>query len=500
MPYYFDIADNKDYTLKPTWFDNKFLIIQNEYRETKKNYNILSDFGYVRDYKSTTSNDKDKKNFGHFFSILNYDLNLKNYISSNLLLNIKKVTNDSYLKIFDTHITKSQAKPSDLNVFNNSIKLTLNHDNYNFKTGFESYEKLDVKKSDKFQYILPYYNFDKIISNNFSNGSLILSSSGNNDLNNTNILESTVTNDLNYQSKNYISNLGLKNNFNIYAKNFNSIGRNSSKYKSSMQSEVINIYNTTLSYPLIKNNEKNTSYLIPKFSFNFNPSDMKDHSSSIKKMDAGNLFNVNRLGLSDSFESGESLTLGFDFRKESKIEDINKYFELKVATVIRAKEENFIPKTSTLNRKNSNIFGSIDTNLSDNIDFTYNFAIDNDFSTFENNNLNMNISLNNIVTTFSFIEENGEMGDANVFANSIGYKIDENNFISFKTRRNRKINLTEYYDLVYEYKNDCLTAAIKYKKSYYQDSDLKPEENLLFTLTLFPLTTYEYSADDLLNE
>ena len=112
----------------------------------------------------------------------------------------------------------------------------------------------------------------------------------------------------------------------------------------------------------------------------------------------------------------------------------------------------------------------------------------------------MNISLNNIVTTFSFIEENGEMGDANVFANSIGYKIDENNFISFKTRRNRKINLTEYYDLVYEYKNDCLTAAIKYKKSYYQDSDLKPEENLLFTLTLFPLTTYEYSADDLLNE
>ena len=49
-----------------------------------------------------------------------------------------------------------------------------------------------------------------------------------------------------------------------------------------------------------------------------------------------------------------------------------------------------------------------------------------------------------------------------------------------KTRRNRKINLTEYYDLVYEYKNDCLTAAIKYKKTYYQDADLKPEENLLF--------------------
>ena len=36
----------------------------------------------------------------------------------------------------------------------------------------------------------------------------------------------------------------------------------------------------------------------------------------------------------------------------------------------------------------------------------------------------------------------------------------------FKTRKNRKLNLTEYYDLVYEYKNDCLTAGIKYKKSF----------------------------------
>jgi LPS-assembly protein len=52
---------------------------------------------------------------------------------------------------------------------------------------------------------------------------------------------------------------------------------------------------------------------------------------------------------------------------------------------------------------------------------------------------------------------------------------------------------------VYEYKNDCLTAGIKYKKTYYSDGDLKPTENLLFTVTLFPLTTYEHDAQDLLN-
>ena len=65
----------------------------------------------------------------------------------------------------------------------------------------------------------------------------------------------------------------------------------------------------------------------------------------------------------------------------------------------------------------------------------------------------------------------------------------------FNTRRNRKINLTEYYNLVYEYKNDCLTAGVKYKKTYYEDRDLKPSEDLFFTITLFPITQFEQKID-----
>ena len=165
---------------------------------------------------------------------------------------------------------------------------------------------------------------------------------------------------------------------------------------------------------------------------------------------------------------------------------------------MRDKEEKLIPKRSTINRKQSNLFGSISNNISERIDLNYNFSIDNDFNKFEHNDLNAKFTLNNLVTKFHFIENNGEMGDDNVLETNINYKFDESNFISFKTRRNRKLNLTEYYDLVYEYKNDCLTAGIKYKKSYYSDGDLKPKEDLLFTITLFPLTSYEYQANELL--
>ena len=63
-------------------------------------------------------------------------------------------------------------------------------------------------------------------------------------------------------------------------------------------------------------------------------------------------------------------------------------------------------------------------------------------------------------------------------------------FISFNTRKNRELNLTEYYNLVYEYKNDCLIAGVKYKKNYYNDADIKPVEELFFSITIVPLGTF----------
>ena len=73
------------------------------------------------------------------------------------------------------------------------------------------------------------------------------------------------------------------------------------------------------------------------------------------------------------------------------------------------------------------------------------------------------------------------------YESSIGYTIDNNNLIKFSTRENKKDNLTEFYDLIYEYKNDCLTASIKYNKKYYTNSYLKPSEDLFFTITIIPL-------------
>ena len=72
---------------------------------------------------------------------------------------------------------------------------------------------------------------------------------------------------------------------------------------------------------------------------------------------------------------------------------------------------------------------------------------------------------------------------------------NHSNSLKYRTRRNKKTDLTEYYNLIYEYKNDCLIAGVKYNKSYYEDRDLKPSENLIFSITLTPLTSFEQKID-----
>ena len=491
IPYYSVLAQNKDLTTIPFIFENNLQMVQNEYREINKNSNLYANFGFVNNYKSTLNN---KKN-SIFNLFANYDLNLdlENYSYSNLFLSIEKVTNDTFLKVFDTHIQDNILKPKDYDNLKNEIKISLTNENYSLKSGLITYENLQKINSDRYEYIFPYYDYNTKINYSFFGGEINFSSSGSNIINNTNQLKSNINNNINYNSREFTSSDGVQSFFSINTKNLNTVGKNNSEYKSSPQIEILNELNYNLSYPLLKQNEYNINYLTPKALLKINPSDMKNYSTLDRVVNVNNIFNHNRLGL-DSFESGRSLTLGLDFKKENS-ENLNKFFEIKLASVFRDKEENFMPKKSTLNKKNSNLFGSINNNFSDFFNINYNFAINNNYNSIEYSNLSTRFNMNNFTTKFDFLKENGEMGNSNFIENNTSYRFDDQNFITFKTRRNRKLNLTEYYDLVYEYRNDCLSAGIKYNKTYYEDRDLKPSENLFFTISLIPLTSYEQKID-----
>jgi LPS-assembly protein len=278
-------------------------------------------------------------------------------------------------------------------------------------------------------------------------------------------------------------------------KNINTVGKNNPKYKNSPQSELMSAYTYNASLPLIKKNSKTFNTLEPKLSLRFSPHEMKNNSNVDRRIDVSNIFSSNRLSLSDSFEEGESITLGLNFEKRkvntiNKVDKIEGYIDFKLASVFRINEEKNIPTNSTLNKKNSNIFGQFNFKPIKNVSLGYNFSLTNDLNTLEYNSLITTIELGNFDTQFNFLEERGTVGSANIIQNTTKYNFDNQNSISFDTRKNRKLNLTEYYDLVYEYKNDCLVAGIQYKKNYYNDADIKPSEELFFSITIIPLGTF----------
>ena len=490
LPYFKILSTDRDITFRPNIFNNNIFMLQNEYREKTENSTLIADFAFTNGYKSSSSNKK--KSISHLFAKYKSNLNLNNFISSKLNINLEKVTNDTYLKVFDGNLSEMTVRPDKNNLIS-SIDLSLEHDDFNFSTGLTSYETLSGKNSDRYQYVLPYFNFSKNLFENQDLFNISFNSSGSNNLKNTNNLRSRIVNDINIESNDYIFDSGLKNKFGTYLKNLNTTGKNDDLYKSSPQVELMGIFEMSSSLPLIKYGEMFNDYIEPKISFRFNPSNMKDYSNSRRKINTSNIFEINRLGLADTFEEGKSLTIGFEYKKE-RIENINNYFGFKVGSVFRHDDEVRIPSSSSI-KQSGDLIGSVEGNLNKNLNFSYDFAIDNNYKTLEYNSFNADFNFNKFSTGIKFIEENGKIGDANSIENTLRYNFDENNYLSFNTRRNRKISFTEYYNLIYEYKNDCLTAGIKYNKTFYQDRDLLPAENFMFSITLFPLTTYETNFD-----
>ena len=489
-PYFYVISENKDFTFEPTIFDNNVKMFQNEYRQENKFSSFISDFGLTTQFKSLNSGDKNS--ISHLFSRFNLNLNLEKFNSSNFNLYFEKVTNDTYLKVFDSLLVDRKLKPTNSNLLKSGINLYLENNDYNLNLDLISYEDLQKNNSDRYEYVFPSYQFNTNILKN-TLGVLEFTSLGSNNLINTNSLKTKVINDINFFSNDILNNnYGLKNNYEIYLKNLNSVGKKDSEYQSNLKSELSSQFILNSSLPLSKVNQENSykEILVPKISFRLNPNDMINYGALDRTIDASNIFTANRLGLDDTLEVGNSLTLGLNYSKlntQTNIKDIN----IDLGTVFRDNVENNIPSKTSINKKNSNLFGSLDYNFSENFTLEYDFSIDNKIEAFDYNSIELDWSINNFSTELNFIETSNALGNVNVLENNFTYNFDEKNFLSFKTRRNRTINLTEYYDLVYEYKNDCLTAGIKYKKSYYNDRDLKPAENLMFTITIYPLTTYE---------
>ena len=117
--------------------------------------------------------------------------------------------------------------------------------------------------------------------------------------------------------------------------------------------------------------------------------------------------------------------MGIDYKLdfERKGESENKFLEFKLASVFRDKVEEEIP-SSTINKKFKS-FGSINNNLFENLNLSYDFSINNNYDTFDSHSINSEISINNFVTEFNFIEQRNDIGSNHIISNHTRYEIDK---------------------------------------------------------------------------
>ena len=197
---------------------------------------------------------------------------------------------------------------------------------------------------------------------------------------------------------------------------------------------------------------------------------------------------MNRRSNINNYETGLSGTIGFDY---SIKEDKNEFFKLSMAQIFNKIENKKMASATSLDEKISDLVGSSNYKLNETFELNYNFALDQNYKDLNYNEIGAKIDFNPIKIKFDFIEESKHIGDQKYFKTNFEISKNENGLFSFSTKRNLLTDSSEYYNLSYEYINDCLRAGLVYRREFYEDSELDAENSLMFKITLSPIGDIE---------
>ena len=89
----------------------------------------------------------------------------------------------------------------------------------------------------------------------------------------------------------------------------------------------------------------------------------------------------------------------------------------------------------------------------------YNFSIDQNYNEFNYNDFETKINFDPMKIGFNYILENKHIGNQEYFKTKVDFNQNNNNLISFETKRNLITDSAEFYNLSYEYLNDCLRVV-----------------------------------------
>ena len=485
-PYFWNISKDKDLTLTPRVYLNENPLLLAEYRQDFKNSFLIVDTGYTQGYKKKST----KKSSGgraHFFSNLNVELLNNKEKYSSLETSIQKVSNDTYFRIYDVDsslVDKSQ------NILENTIDFIYQDKDFSFSLTPSFYENITKDGHSRNEYLLPA-TFEKSIFNSEKYG--LVDFSSNLKIKNYQVNKQTnfLVNNFNWKSNKWINKLGFENHFEGLLKNVNYESTNTDVFKDNQNNVEAN---PALGYfaklGLYKNDIANNTMnvLTPKFLLRYAPNNMRKVKTG-SKLNYGNLFSLNKINEFDIVEDGLSTSLGFEYKKNKLNKDNtigNEVFSLSAGQVISEKENINIPSKTSLDQHFSDFVGEATYNVNEGIKFGYKFNVDQNYQDFNYNEVDADFKYESVKFNIGYLQEKNHVGSTEYIKSGFDFRPNNSTELSFSAKRNLLTSSAEFYNLSYNYINDCLKAGVAYRREFYNDRDVEPVNSLMFTISIVP--------------
>ncbi len=462
IPYFFNIAGNKDITFTPSFQSQANNIYTINYRE-------LNDFGTINIDGSIDDNDDNKGTKNHIF----IDADINNPYGK-LDLSIKTSNNDTYLR---------KNKINQLTIYESGINFNKSTQNTYLNIITSSYKHLTIQDANQWEYIYPKveFNIDNIDPGLFDEKfSLYNDFSYQKNLDES--YASLASSQINWSNKKIDKKYGLLFDNDATLR----IVSISNDYKDKKDTENIRFFpqiSSKISFPMFRSsndsNETLTPIIMPIIAPYNNYTDHKSITNS-------NLFSTNRASSMTESESGPRINYGIEWFNTNKND-----LDIKV---VAGQSLKFNKESSDTAEELSDFYITSNIILDDNKYLNNSLIIDKDNHDIKTNNANLLLTLNKLSLGIDYDYNSGKYYTASEQVR-IGSKFEFANDFQFNFNGARNIdtnnNIGYQYGLLYE--NDCIGIDLNYYRDLTKDRDVAESYGYSFTIVLKPFgSTRQY--------
>ena len=514
VPYYLVIDKKRDLTFTPIYYFDENPIFLTEFRQQNKNSKFYIDSSYSKGYKNLNKKDENGNliertdgSRNHFFFNFLGSYNDLLFSKNDIEVNVQRISQKNYLNVNQIN---TQYIKQDIISLNNNFILNSYEKNKKIKIQANIYENLNIEdKNTKYQYTLPSLEFSDYFNKNdhyvnlnstFSN----LNTGGDSQqVYNTNKIETiSKTTILPFLD-------GLTNTFKATLNNLNFYNQNINNEKENLNNLIYLTAALENSYPLIKLSENNNreEIISPKIFSKVITGSSTNANNQNKITSYDQVFLMDRMNSITNPERGVTLGYGIEYDNSYK-NDKKVIVAKKQMTFGQVIKPNYLNKNenrNSLSDTTSNFVGKLETynqwdsNLKKNEKNTkvikknyskisYEYALSNDLSKVLKNSINADLSISDNILTANYYETH-DIGNEHYIDLKFTKKIEnELNFI-IGGRKNIQENFTENNFIETNYESDCLKISLNLTKTFYQNSDVRPSNNLNFTVVFKPFGT-----------